>query len=171
MAFQLPDLPYATNALEPHIDEQTMQIHHGKHHNTYVTNLNNAVAGTEFENMDVDELMRNLDNVPEDKRTAVRNNGGGHANHSLFWKLMAPNAGGAPSGDVASGIEQAGKRHFGIGVHIQPEMPYVHFAGRQQGWLEWLQCRSGGHRSPLITASSRDAILRCKADMASPVKK
>lgn len=88
MAFELPPLPYEFDALEPTIDARTMEIHHDKHHQTYVTNLNNAVAGTEFENWDIDKLIKNLDKVPEDKRTAVRNNGGGHANHSMFWLLM-----------------------------------------------------------------------------------
>ncbi len=107
MAFKLPDLPYASNALEPHIDAQTMEIHHGKHHNTYVTNLNNALEGTEFADMDIEELMRNLNRVPEDKRTAVRNNGGGHANHSLFWQIMGPNGGGESTGAIADAIKEA----------------------------------------------------------------
>jgi Fe-Mn family superoxide dismutase len=106
MAFALPPLPYASSALEPHIDAQTMEIHHGKHHNTYVTNLNAAVGGTEFENMDAEELIKNLDRVPEDKRTAVRNNGGGHVNHSMFWQIMGPNGGGAPTGEVAAAIDR-----------------------------------------------------------------
>src|SRR5918992_2067846 len=86
MAFEVPPLPYDYAALEPHIDEQTMRIHHDKHHGTYVTNLNAAVQGTEFENMDPIEVIRNLDAVPQDKRTAVRNNGGGHVNHTMFWE-------------------------------------------------------------------------------------
>jgi Fe-Mn family superoxide dismutase len=104
MAYQLPDLPYAPNALEPHIDEQTMQIHHGKHHAAYVNNLNAAIEGTDLGNMSVEELIQNLDKVPEDKRTAVRNNGGGHANHSMFWQIMGPNGGGSPSGALADAI-------------------------------------------------------------------
>lgn len=91
MAFELPPLPYVFDALEPTIDARTMEIHHDKHHQTYVTNLNNAVAGTEFENMSIEELVKNLDKVPEDKRTAVRNNGGGHLNHSMFWLIMTGN--------------------------------------------------------------------------------
>ena len=94
MAFTLPELPYAENALEPTIDERTMNIHRTKHHNAYVTNLNNAVAGTAWESMSVEDICRKIDDVPENIRTAVRNNGGGHANHSLFWKIMGPNAGG-----------------------------------------------------------------------------
>ncbi len=105
MAFTLPALPYANDALEPHIDALTMEIHHDRHHNAYVTNLNNAVAGTEFENMDIDELMANLDKVPADKQTAVRNNGGGHSNHAFFWTILGPNGGGAPTGDIAAAID------------------------------------------------------------------
>ena len=105
MAFTLPALPYAHDALEPNIDTLTMQIHHGKHHNAYVTNLNNAVAGTEWEAMSIEDLCRKIDQVPENIRTAVRNNGGGHANHSLFWKIMGPNQGGAPRGELAKAID------------------------------------------------------------------
>ncbi|TDM13129.1 superoxide dismutase [Macrococcus lamae] len=103
MAFELPQLPYAYDALEPHIDKETMEIHHTKHHNTYVTNLNAAVAGTEFENQSIEELMANINSVPEDKQTAVRNNGGGHYNHSLFWQLLSKD-GGTPNGEVAEAI-------------------------------------------------------------------
>lgn len=90
MAFELPKLPYAYDALEPSIDKETMEIHHSKHHNTYVTNLNNAVEGTEFADKSLDELVKNLSSLPEDIQTAVRNNGGGHYNHSLFWELLSP---------------------------------------------------------------------------------
>jgi len=107
MAFTLPPLPYDPGALEPTIDAQTMTIHHDKHHNTYVTNLNAAVQGTEFENMEIDQLVANLDRVPAEKRTAVRNNGGGHWNHSMFWQIMGPGGGGAPSGEVARAIDEA----------------------------------------------------------------
>ena len=105
MAFQVPDLPYAEDALEPTIDAQTMNIHRTKHHQAYVTNLNNAVAGTEWENKSVEEICRQINNVPENIRTAVRNNGGGHANHSLFWRIMGPNQGGAPRGALAQAID------------------------------------------------------------------
>jgi superoxide dismutase, Fe-Mn family len=104
----LPPLPYPTNALEPHIDAQTMEIHHGKHHNAYVTNLNAALEkAPELASKSLDELLKNLNAVPEAIRTAVRNNGGGHWNHSQFWKTMAPNAGGAPTGKLADAIEAA----------------------------------------------------------------
>ncbi|MGG0658622.1 superoxide dismutase [Rummeliibacillus pycnus] len=106
MAFELPNLPYAFDALEPHIDAKTMEIHHDKHHNTYVTGLNDALAGkAEFEGKTVEEIIANLDAVPEAVRTAVRNNGGGHANHSLFWESLAANAGGAPTGELAAAID------------------------------------------------------------------
>jgi len=106
MAYELPPLPYANDALEPHIDAQTMGIHHDKHHQTYITNLNAAVAGTDLESMDAGELIKNLDRVPEDKRTAVRNNGGGHVNHTMFWQIMGPAGGGGPSGALAEAIER-----------------------------------------------------------------
>lgn len=105
MAHQLPALPYANNALEPHIDEQTMMIHHDRHHNTYVTNLNAALeSAPELQSKSVEDLIADLDSVPESIRTAVRNNGGGHANHSLFWEVIGPNGGGQPSGKLADAI-------------------------------------------------------------------
>ena len=94
MAHTLPELPYAYDALEPNIDAMTMEIHHSRHHNTYVTNLNGALEGTGLEDVPVEELVANLDRVPEEKRQAVINNGGGHANHSMFWQMMSPNGGG-----------------------------------------------------------------------------
>jgi len=100
MAFELPSLPYAFNALEPHIDARTMEIHHGKHHNAYVTNLNNAIAGTDLEGKSLEELMK-----VAGSNTAVRNNGGGHWNHSLFWQIISPNGGGKPTGELAEAID------------------------------------------------------------------
>ncbi|MEO8147030.1 MAG: superoxide dismutase [Bacteroidia bacterium] len=125
MAFELPKLNYATNALEPHIDVRTMEIHHGKHHQAYVTNLNNAIAGTDAEKMSIEDICKSISKFAP----AVRNNGGGHYNHSLFWNLMAPNAGGAPTGALADAINatfgnfdefktkfaQAGVTRFGSG--------------------------------------------------------
>lgn len=125
MAFELPKLPYAFNALEPHIDAKTMEIHHGKHHQAYVTNLNNAISGTEAEKMSIEEICKNISKYPP----AVRNNGGGHFNHSLFWEIMAPNGGGTPNNEVGKAIEsdlggfekfktdfsQAGATRFGSG--------------------------------------------------------
>lgn len=105
--FELPELPYGYEALEPTIDKETMNIHHTKHHNTYVTNLNAALEGhADLQNKTVEELISNLNAIPEDIRTAVRNNGGGHANHSLFWKILSPNGGGEPSGELADKINE-----------------------------------------------------------------
>ena len=104
MAHELPNLPYSHDALEPHVDARTMEIHHGKHHNAYVTNLNNALEGhADLESKGVEDLIRDIDSVPQDIRTAVRNNGGGHANHSLFWTVMGA-GGGEPSGELADAI-------------------------------------------------------------------
>lgn len=103
MAFELPQLPYAYNALEPHVDARTMEIHHTKHHQAYVTNLNNAIAGTDAEKLSIEEICKNISKYP----AAVRNNGGGHYNHDLFWKVLGPNKGGAPSGAVADAINAA----------------------------------------------------------------
>jgi len=107
MAFTLPDLPYAHDALEPHIDGRTMEIHHGKHHNAYVTNLNAAIDGNQdFARMEIGDLCRHIGEVPSEIRQAVRNNGGGHFNHSLFWTVMVPGGGGNPQGDLAASIER-----------------------------------------------------------------
>ena len=105
MPFQLPDLPYAHDALEPHIDARTMEIHHGKHHQAYVDNANKALDGTEWADRSVEDILASLDILPEDIRTAVRNNAGGHANHSLFWEIMSPDGGGEPEGDLAAAID------------------------------------------------------------------
>jgi Fe-Mn family superoxide dismutase len=106
MAYAVPDLPYGYDALEPHIDAQTMHIHHDKHHAAYVTNLNNALSGTDLGNQSIESLCAQIEKVPESIRTAVRNNGGGHANHSLFWTVMGPKAGGQPAGALADAIKQ-----------------------------------------------------------------
>ena len=107
MAYEVPPLPYDYNALEPHIDEQTMQLHHDKHHQAYVDKANDALAGTDFDGKPIEEVIANLGSVPEDKRGPVRNNGGGHLNHSLFWESMSPNGGGEPDGPLAAAIESA----------------------------------------------------------------
>ncbi len=107
MAFTLPDLPYDYDALEPHIDERTMRIHHDRHHQGYTNKLNTAIEGSEWEDRSIDEILRNVDQVPDDIRTAVRNNGGGFANHSLFWTVMSPDGGGDPSGELADAIDDA----------------------------------------------------------------
>ncbi len=105
MAYTVPPLPYAFDALEPHIDAKTMEIHHDKHHAAYVTNLNNAIANTDLGNQSIEELCASIEKVPENIRTAVRNNGGGHANHSLFWTIMGKGGGGTPSGPLADAIK------------------------------------------------------------------
>lgn len=105
MPYVLPDLPYAVDALEPHIDTRTMEIHHSKHHQTYVNNLNAALAGTEYQDLPVETLIARIESLPETLRLAVRNNGGGHANHSLFWTVMSPHGGGQPDGVLAAAID------------------------------------------------------------------
>lgn len=107
MAYTLPALPYAYNALEPHIDARTMEIHHTKHHQAYINNVNTAIAGSDLEKLPVEQLIADLNKVPENIRATVRNNGGGHANHSLFWTVMGPGAGGEPTGDLAAAINAA----------------------------------------------------------------
>lgn len=140
MAHQLPDLPYPANALEPHIDERTMQIHHGKHHNAYVTNLNAALEGhSDLQNKSIEELISNLDAVPENIRTAVRNNGGGHANHSMFWQIMSPNGGGQPSGELADAINQA----FGSFDEFKAKLKAAGAGQFGSGWA-WLSLDSSG---------------------------
>ncbi|MER3426287.1 MAG: superoxide dismutase [Thermoleophilia bacterium] len=107
MAFELPPLPYPYDALEPHIDARTMEIHHTKHHQAYVDNANKALEGTAWAEASVEDVLRNISQIPEDRRTAVRNNAGGHANHSLFWQIMTPSGGGEPEGDLADAIADA----------------------------------------------------------------
>lgn len=105
MAYSLPELPYAYEALEPHIDSQTMQIHHTKHHQAYITKVNDAIAGTDLESKSIEDLVSDLNVVPENIRNVVRNNGGGHANHSLFWTVLSPNGGGNPEGELMAAID------------------------------------------------------------------
>lgn len=139
MAFELPALPYAYDALEPYIDKETMNIHHTKHHNTYVTNLNNALEGnTDLLSKTVEEVIANLNDVPEAVRTAVRNNGGGHANHSLFWQILAPNAGGEPSGSLADAI----KGKFGSFEGFKEEFTKAATGRFGSGWA-WLSVNNG----------------------------
>ncbi|HEY5814834.1 MAG TPA: superoxide dismutase [Solirubrobacterales bacterium] len=107
MAFTVPDLPYEYDALEPHIDEATMRVHHDKHHQAYVDKANGALEGTEWADRDVEEVLQSLDSLPADKQGPVRNNGGGHYNHSLFWQMLSPDGGGAPGGELASAIDAA----------------------------------------------------------------
>ncbi|MGG1395064.1 Superoxide dismutase (Mn) [Bacillus velezensis] len=138
MAYKLPELPYAYDALEPHIDKETMTIHHTKHHNTYVTNLNKAVEGSALAEKSVDELVADLNAVPEDIRTAVRNNGGGHANHSLFWTLLSPNGGGEPTGELAEEI----KSTFGSFDQFKEKFAAAAAGRFGSGWA-WLVVNNG----------------------------
>jgi len=138
MAYTLPPLPYPYNALEPYIDARTMEIHHTKHHQAYINNVNAAIAGTELENLSVEALIADLSKVPEDKRTAVRNNGGGHANHSLFWTVMAPGAGGTPSGELAEAI--AGT--FGSFENFKDQFSKAAIGRFGSGWA-WLVVSDG----------------------------
>lgn len=139
MAFELPQLQYAYDALEPHIDKETMNIHHTKHHNTYVTNLNNALEGNEeLLSKTVEEVVSNLDAVPEAARTAVRNNGGGHANHSLFWQVISPNGGGEPAGELAEAINAK----FGGFEGFKEEFSKAATTRFGSGWA-WLVVNNG----------------------------
>ncbi len=140
MAFQLPPLPYASDALEPHIDQRTMEIHHDKHHAAYVNNLNKALEGhADLQSKSIEELLSNLNALPEGIRNAVRNNGGGHANHSMFWKLMAANGGGAPTGAVASAIDSA----FGSFDEFKTQFAAAGMGRFGSGWA-WLVASSDG---------------------------
>ena len=134
MAFELPQLPYAYDALEPHIDARTMEIHHSKHHNAYVTNLNAAIAGTDLEGKSIEDLMKNLDM----NNMAVRNNGGGHYNHTMFWEIMSPNGGGLPTGELASAIDAA----FGSFDAFKAEFSKAGATRFGSGWA-WLCVKEG----------------------------
>jgi superoxide dismutase, Fe-Mn family len=139
MPHALPDLPYAYDALAPHIDEETMRIHHTKHHQSYVNNLNDALKGTGLEDMPLEVLLADLDQVPEDKRTAVRNNGGGHFNHAIFWTIMSPNGGGQPTGDLASAIDST----FGSFDEFKDAFKKKATGQFGSGWA-WLCLTEGG---------------------------
>jgi len=133
MAYSVPDLPYDYGALEPHIDEQTMRVHHDKHHQAYVDKANGALEGTEWADKDVDEVLRNLDQLPDDIRTPVRNNAGGHSNHTFFWKIMSPDGGGEPDGDLRQAIDEA----FGSFDSFQGEFKDAGVNRFGSGW-SWL---------------------------------
>lgn len=139
MAHELPELPYSHDALEPFIDKSTMEIHHGKHHNAYVTNLNNAISGNEsLESKSIIELISDLDSVPEEIRGAVRNNGGGHANHSLFWSIMGPGKGGEPSGALGDAVNST----FGSFDTLKDEFTKAGMTRFGSGWA-WLSVSGG----------------------------
>jgi Fe-Mn family superoxide dismutase len=147
MPFEVPPLPYDYAALEPHIDEETMRLHHDKHHQAYVDKLNAALAGTEHEGRSIDDIIANLDSLPDDKRTAVRNQGGGHLNHSRFWEWMSPNGGGDPGGELARAIESA----FGSLADFRKKFEETGAAQFGSGWV-WL-VSDGGSLSVTSTAN------------------
>ena len=157
MPFTLPSLPYAFDALEPHIDTQTMQIHHGKHHQTYVNNLNAAIEkAPELANKTLEELMRGIESVPESVRTAVRNNGGGHWNHSMFWEIMASGAGGEPSGKLADAISKA----FGGFDKFKEQWSAAGVGRFGSGWV-WL-LNDGGKLSITSTPNQDNPLMEGK---------
>ncbi len=139
MAYSVPDLPYAYDALEPHIDEETMRIHHDKHHQAYVDKANGALEGTEWADKDVEEVLKNLSSLPADKQGPVRNNAGGHYNHTLFWQMMSPDGGGAPSGELAAAIDSA----FGSFDAFKEEFKNAGIGQFGSGWA-WLVKNADG---------------------------
>jgi superoxide dismutase, Fe-Mn family len=156
--FKLPDLGYGFDALEPYIDAQTMQIHHDRHHATYVEKLNTALEGhADLQKMDVVELITSLDKIPEDIRTAVRNNGGGHANHSFFWTIMSPDGGGEPKGDLAEAIKQ----NFGSFRDLQAKFKEAALGRFGSGWA-WL-CHHDGKLHICSTPNQDSTVMEDKA--------
>jgi Fe-Mn family superoxide dismutase len=157
MAYELPPLPYAKDALEPNIDALTMEIHHDKHHAAYVTNVNKAIAGKpDLEKKTVEQLISNLDAVPADIRGAVRNNGGGHANHSMFWKLLGPKAGGAPTGPLGDAITSA----FGSFDALKEKIEAAGLGRFGSGWA-WLVVNGG--KLEICSTANQDSPLMGKA--------
>jgi superoxide dismutase, Fe-Mn family len=155
MAYELPPLPYPKEALEPHIDAQTMEIHHGKHHATYIANVNKAITGKpDLENKPVEDLISNLNAVPEDIRTVVRNNGGGHANHALFWKIMGPNAGGEPTGKLADDLKSA----FGSFQAFKEKFEAAGLGRFGSGWA-WLIVNKKGQLEVTSTPNQDSPLM------------
>ena len=155
MAHELPPLPYALDALEPHIDAKTMEIHHGKHHAAYIANLNKALEGNaDLEGKTIDELITDLGAVPEGIRNAVRNNGGGHANHALFWSILSPNAGGAPTGDLAAAIDSA----FGSFDAFKDAFKNASLTRFGSGWA-WLVVKADGTLAVTSTPNQDSPIM------------
>jgi len=154
MAFEVPPLPYDYNALEPYIDTQTMQLHHDKHHAAYVNNLNNAVANTEFANTNVEDIVKQINRVPDNIRTAVQNNAGGHANHSMFWLIMKQNGGGQPSGELANAINQA----FGSFDQFKAAFNDAGTKRFGSGWA-WLVLDQSGKLSVISTANQDSPLM------------
>src|SRR5712675_2969044 len=157
MAYELPKLPYCYDSLEPHIYVRTMEIHHTKHHQTYITNVNNAIKGkTDLEKKSVEDLISNLSAVPEDIRGVVRNNGGGHANHSFFWKILGPNAGGAPTGKLADDI----KSTFGSFDAFKEKFEAAGLGRFGSGWA-WLVVNNG--KLEIVSTANQDNPIMGKA--------
>ncbi|MDZ7715992.1 MAG: superoxide dismutase [Balneolaceae bacterium] len=154
MAFTLPDLPYDYDALEPHIDEQTMRIHHGKHHQGYTNKLNAALEGHPFADLSVEEVLQRIDEVPEDKRQAVINSGGGYANHNLFWTILSPNGGGEPTGDVADAINDT----FGGLSGLKKAFNNAATGQFGSGWA-WLCVNDSGDLEVLSTANQDSPLM------------
>jgi len=152
MAYEVPPLPYDYAALEPHIDEQTMRVHHDKHHQAYVTNANAALEGTEWADRPVEEVLGSLDSIPEDKRAAVRNNAGGHANHTLFWEIMSPEGGGDPEGALASAISSA----FG---DVQTLKQQINDAGVKRFGSGWTWLVHDGSGLALVSTANQDSPI------------
>ena len=148
----LPDLPYEYNALEPYIDEQTMRIHHTKHHQAYIDKLNGAIKGTKFENIDINEVIKKINDVPENIRTIVRNHGGGHSNHSFFWQVMAPKAGGEPTGKVGDVITKT----FGSFDKFKEEFTNAGLNRFGSGWA-WLVLNKG--KLEVYSTANQDSPL------------
>jgi Fe-Mn family superoxide dismutase len=160
MAYNLPDLPYAYDALEPHFDKETMNIHHTKHHNAYVTNLNKALEGNEdLQSKSIEDLISNMDAIPENIRTAVRNNGGGHANHSLFWELLSPNGGGSPTGALADAINEK----FGSFDAFKEQFANAGATRFGSGWA-WLVL-ADGELEIMSTANQDSPIMEGKTPL------
>lgn len=160
MAYELPELDYAYDALEPHIDARTMEIHHSKHHNAYITNVNAALAGTEFEGKSLCELLSDLSALPENIRGAVRNNGGGHANHSFFWKVLSPNGGGAPKGDLAAAIES----ELGGFDAFKEAFAKAGMTRFGSGWA-WLVVKADGSLAVTSTANQDNTCMKGIAEV------
>jgi Fe-Mn family superoxide dismutase len=154
MPHELPPLPYEYDALEPHIDAKTMEIHHGKHHQAYVTNLNAALEGTEWSDQPLEQVLASLDALPEDKRAAVRNNGGGHWNHTFFWQIMGPDGGGEPSGELAQAIEST----FGGVDQLKSQVNDAGVKRFGSGWT-WLVRDSGGALSVVSTPNQDSPVM------------
>jgi superoxide dismutase, Fe-Mn family len=160
MAFELPALPYASDALEPYIDKTTMEIHHGKHHNAYVTNLNTAIAGTDLENKSLEEILKNISK----SAPAVRNNGGGHYNHSLFWQLLKVNNGAGPSGDLASAID----KKFGSFDKFKDEFTKAATTRFGSGWA-WLIVDGSGELQVTSTPNQDNPLMDIADVKGTPI--